>query len=159
MKTREERQARRALRRARFKAIWEKIKAWFKNLDDKLPEITEIALRVMTGLKIAIDSKVVDIVADWIPGKLDDILVGKVRSAIDKVIDGLAHGQLCLQKPTLEEKIICFTEYIKTLPKGMQEAALQRFHAGIIAELHNNELKMAEYNHLASGDYLGQKLV
>lgn len=159
MKTKEQRKEARLARRAKFKNVWKKIVAWFKLLDNKiLPDITEYALKIMQGFKNIVNQGFVDDILKFIPGDADEKVVKKIRESVDKVVSTLLVSEECLAKQTLEEKIKCFTDYFKTLPKPLQEGILIRLHAGLIAELDDNKLTMSEYSHLASGTYLAGKL-
>lgn len=159
MKTKEERKALRLARRAKFKDVWKKIVAWFKMLDNKiLPDVTEFALKIMQGVKNVINQGAVDDILKFIPGDADDKLVKKMRDSVDKVVSTLLVSEECLAKQTLEEKIKCFADYFKTLPKPLQDGILIRLHAGLIAELDENKLSMSEYSHIATGTYLAEKV-
>ncbi|HRH58695.1 MAG TPA: hypothetical protein PLS10_13675 [Chitinophagales bacterium] len=163
MKTKAERMALRAKRKAKFKAIWKKITDWFRKLEDKvLPEIIDFSIKIMTAFKKVMDNGVVDILTDFIPGDADDVLVEKIRTVTGRVIDSLMISKECLAKETLEEKIKCFAEHLKTLPKHQQEGILIRMHADLIeqlnTEMNGSTLTKSEYAHLATGSYLAEKL-
>lgn len=163
MKTKSERIALRAKRRAKFKAIWKKITDWFRRLEEKvLPEIIDFSLKIMTGFKKVMDSGAVDIFTDFIPGDADDVLVQRIRTVTERVIDSLMISKECMSKATLEEKIKCFAEHIRLFPKHLQEGILIRMHADLIEQLHKESegstLSKSEYAHLATGSYLAEKL-
>lgn len=65
------------------------------------------AVELVERLKSFVDKPQIDIVTNLIPGNWDAALVSKVRYALPFVIGALVKGQICNDKPTLEEKLAC----------------------------------------------------
>jgi len=160
MKTKQERAERRLRMKNKFVKFFTKIKNFFKKFgNETLPMISATALKIMQGIKKVVGSEVVDFITDFIPNEADDILVDKIRKAVDKSISTLTILDSCNKEfETIEEKILCFVVNLKSQPKAIQNAIYTQLHAQILAELDDNDLSLSEYTLLASLDYLESKI-
>jgi len=153
MKTKEERKARR-------KRILEKIKAFFKNLDDNiLPKANELALKFMKAFKGVADNDFFDFITKVIPGEKDDKALEKTRQIIDKSVIILGLTNECMAEEDLVLKAKCIWEKIKQLPREQRAFALNNLHAIAISEFDDNAEEMAIYLAEAPVDYLNQETV
>jgi len=161
--TKQQRKERRAHMLANLKSFAAAVVSWFKNvekkMDEVLPEIIDISLKVMNFIKKGSESKFIDLVLEWIPGDQDKALRGNVISALEKTIDLFIEGKECLDKPTLEEKIECFFHMIKEQNSATQFGILQQFHATFIKEVNPDKMSLSEASYIASKYHLGQNLM
>lgn len=163
MKTKEQRAVRRARIRKNLKAFIAAVIAWFKKVEKKLeevlPEIIDISLKVMTFIKTGTDSNFADMLTKWLPGDADSEFKDKISAALGKTIDAFIVGRKCLEKGTLDEKIACFWEYLKEHPEATQFGILQQFHARFVKEANPEPISLSEASYITSKYHLGQNLV
>lgn len=136
-------------RRARIKAKLITIGAWFKalfiKLEHELPLIADVALKVMAGFKIGINSGFVDFITRLTKSGYDDAIVAKARFVTEIAIDKLLKGKECLLKETFEEKLACLTELIKGMNDFDKNALFQQLHTEILAGLDDNKESLSSY--------------
>ena len=146
-------------RKARRKALFAKIKAWFKNLDDViLPKANELALKWMNAIKNVTDSNVLDFVTNAIPGETDDKVLEKVREITTKAVFTLELTSSCMDEEDLFKKLVCIVEKIRTLPKNERALKWNSLHAFALSEFDDNKEEIAVYLAQAPIDFLNQEI-
>ena len=148
-------------RRAKMKKGWNAFINFWKNLfqkiEENLPEIADIALKVMSGLKIGLNSGFVDFVTRLTKSGYDDQLVAKTKVAVEVIIDKILEGRECLENPTWEQKLECLGRLFANLKKEEQDDFYSGFHARLYAELDGNEKSQTEYRLETTAHYLIEK--
>ncbi len=73
-----------------LKRIWKFIAGVFNRLNEETKQLVPVAIKIVQGLKIAMDSPVDDVVLfiikQAIPGDADDILINKITAVVKKWI-------------------------------------------------------------------------
>lgn len=147
-------------RKARRKAFFAKIKAFFKNLDDTiLPKANELALKFMNALKTVSENDGVEFITKLIGGEKGEVILEKAHMIIEKSVIILGLTNECMQEEDLVKKAICIWNKLKDLPREQRAFALNNLHAIALAEFDDNAEEMAIYLAQAPTDYLHQEIV
>jgi hypothetical protein len=112
--------------KARTKKFFDKVRTFFTKAFDGVQHFIENniepAIQFTKAIKAAVDSGAADIVADLIPGKWDDAVVAFLRANLGTVIDLLQIQLVCGKQTTLEDKIACYLDYLRTCSPDMRDA-------------------------------------
>jgi hypothetical protein len=87
-----------------------------------LSELVPIALHFVQALKTVVDNPAMDIIDALIPSKLPAEIVAQLRAHLGTVIDLLQLQLTCGKEATLEDKIACYLQYLRTCSPDMKDA-------------------------------------
>jgi hypothetical protein len=101
--------------RTRFAAL---VAGAGKIIDDAIPVI----LQFVEGLKSVVDNPAMDIIDALIPSRLPAAIVAQLRAHLGTVIDLLQLELTCAKDATLEDKIACYLNYLRTCSPDVRDA-------------------------------------
>lgn len=144
----------------RVQDFFEKVRKFtqrvFKGVEDFINKNIEPAINFVTGLKKAVDSEALDVVVGIIPGTWDDKLLAAFRTYLGKAIEILEIQLTCGQEASLEDKIACYIQHLRTCSPEVRNALysktaslLTKLHAGDEAKQYTN----AEIDALVQFEY------
>ncbi|MGN6437529.1 MAG: hypothetical protein ACTHMM_13395 [Agriterribacter sp.] len=122
-----------------------RVKDFFKKVDKFLIENTTIVISFVSKIKAALDNPAVDILTAIIPGEFDDKLKTALRVGLSLAVNKLVEFDKC-NSGTDQERIICYLNYIKTLPTDLRDAQLFKLGALITKSIDGNRFKQYEYD-------------
>ncbi len=134
-----------------------KVKEFLKKFDEWLLKNVDIAIQAVNGIKKVIDNPVLDIVTAAIPGTLDDRIKVKLRESLAFALDQLIIVCGCNKTETVEQKLLCYTHWLATLPKAVKDAHLFKFASLITANLDEYRYKQFEYDTAAQMFFAANK--
>lgn len=139
---------------ARFKEAIQRLKMKFNsflenNIDD--------ALRITTVIKNIIENPIADVLVKLSKTDVDDKILEKSRMALRIAVDKLAIINECNQHEDLNDKLKCWIENIKLLPKDVQNAMLAKFAAIYAAQMDDNKYSQNVYDAAVQTVYSVQK--
>lgn len=140
----------------RFKEKIQMLKAKFNKF---LEKNIDTALAITTILKTAINNPIADILVKMTKTQTDDLVLEKMQNALEITVDKLAIVKACNDKVTLEEKIQCWIEHIRLLPKDAQDAMLAKFGQVLTAQLDDNKEAQNVYDAAFQNVYTVKKHV
>lgn len=89
-----------------------------KMLDTAIPVI----LHFVQGLKTVVDNPAMDIIDALIPSRIPAEIVAQLRAHLGTVIDLLQLQLTCGHEATLEDKIACYLQYLRTCSPDLRDA-------------------------------------
>lgn len=130
----------------------------FNDVEDFIEQNIEPALHFVKALKVAVDSGAADVVTGIIPGKIDDAIVQFLRSNLGTVIDIMQVQLECSKEATLEEKISCYLDYLRTCSPEVRDALYAKT-ASLLTRLSDNKKRFtnAEIDAMVQLTYTGLK--
>lgn len=135
-----------------FKRFFKWLKKLFTKVKEEVRPLIPIAVKIVEGIKTAVDSEVVDVVTHIlttaIPGDADDKLVKKITNVVEKVVP-----QLLLQLKLVEsimdiddinEQLKAIVRELKLSSDEVKSAAYSGLALLILESLADNKLTLAE---------------
>ncbi len=129
------------------------LRKWFKKVDTFLLDNTELAVIVVGRFKVIIDNPVMDIITQIIPGNIDDVIKQSLRKGVNLALDKLVTLSGCNNMVTVEEKLLCYANFLKDLPKEIRDAQLFKFASLLSAELDNKRFDQKDYDLITQSVY------
>lgn len=132
-----------------MKNLFQQIVLWVKgvlgNLLDHFKVGAKVAVDITAKLKAIVESEVLDIVVDLIPGELDNKILDKVREILPLVIKKIAIGSgIVSESDSNSEAIQKFIEHLRSLNPDGRKAFWVTFAAELNVALSDGKLTFAE---------------
>jgi hypothetical protein len=112
--------------KTRVQKFLQKMKTFFLGMvagaQKVLDEIVPVALQFVEGLKAVVDNPAMDIIDALIPSQIPAQIVAQLRAHLGTVIDLLQLEITCGKEATLEDKIACYLQYLRTCSPDMKDA-------------------------------------
>ncbi len=134
-----------------------KIKQALQQFDSFIELHAGEALQVTKIIKSALESPLVDLLEAIIPGDADTIFKNKLLQALELGIDTLSIINTCQHEPSLEAKLVCFVNGLKTVSRDLQDAVLQKLQSILLRELDGNTRKQNIYDLFSQAAYSNSK--
>lgn len=123
-----------------------KVKQFVKKFDEWLLKNVDIAVTAVQGIKRFIDNPVIDLITAVIPGTLDDRIKIKLRESLSFSLEQLIIVSGCNKSGTVEEKLLCYTQWLATLPAAVKDAHLFKLASLVTAGLDEHRFSVYEYD-------------
>ena len=130
-----------------------KIKSFLRKIEMEVFNHASIALSVTTGLKKFLTGTAGDILTVVIPGELDNLLKDKVVAALNYAIPLLDGFNDCSKEDSLERKLSCVVDFLKSKYPDAADALLMKLAALITNYLHGGKLQQHQYDVAAQIQY------
>jgi hypothetical protein len=134
-----------------------KIKQVLQQFDSFIERHAEEALQVTKIIQSALESPVADLLEAIIPGDADTIFKNKLLQALEIGIDALSIMNTCRQEASLEAKLHCFVNGLKTVSPDLQDAVFQKLQSILLRELDGNTRKQNIYDLFSQAAYSNSK--
>lgn len=130
-----------------FRRLIDFVKGKYQDLFELFRKNSEVAVKVTYALKSAVESPVVDIITDIIPGDLDDKIHEKLRFIVPIVAQKLAiaHGIL-KESETNSNAITAIVEYLRSpeVNVGVRASFWIMFSGELNKALSDDKMTLAE---------------
>ncbi|MFT3945938.1 MAG: hypothetical protein QM763_03100 [Agriterribacter sp.] len=130
------------------------LKKWFKKVDTFLLDNTETAVQIVGKFKYYINNPVADLLMQIIPGELDDTILFSVRKAVDLSLDKLMLLSGCTHDVDLESKLLCYSRFLRNLPKDIRDAQLFKFASLLAKQLDGGRFSQSDYDMITQSVYV-----
>lgn len=132
-----------------MKNLFQKIVLWVKgmlgSLLDHFKGIAVVAVNITDKLKTIVESEVLDIVVDLIPGDVDDKILDKVRAILPIVIAKVSLSSNIIEgSESNSEAIAKLVEHLKSLNPEGRKAFWVLFSAELNIALSDGKLSFSE---------------
>lgn len=132
-----------------MKNLFQQIVTWVKgvlgNLLDHFKNVSKIAVEVTTKLKFIVESEVLDVAVDLIPGDLDNKILDKVRTILPIVIKKVSFAAgIANDADSNSEAIKKFIVHLRSLNPEGRKAFWVTFAAEMNIALSDGKLNFAE---------------
>lgn len=132
-----------------MKNLFQQIVLWVKGvlggLLDHFKVSAKVAVDITTKLKAIVESEVLDIIVDLIPGELDNKILDKVREILPKVVKKVAIGSgIVSESDSNSEAIQKFIDHLRSLNPDGRKAFWVTFAAELNVALSDGKLTFAE---------------
>jgi hypothetical protein len=134
-----------------------KIKQVLQQFDSFIERHAEEALQVTKIIQSALESPVADLLEAIIPGDADTIFKNKLLQALEIGIDALSIVNTCRREASLEAKLHCFVNGLKTVSPDLQDAVFQKLQSILLRELDGNTRKQNIYDLFSQAAYSNSK--
>ncbi|MBN8785453.1 MAG: hypothetical protein J0I84_00030 [Terrimonas sp.] len=129
------------------------IRRWFKKVDAFLVANTETAISIVGKFKYYINNPIVDILTGIIPGQYDDAIKFAIRKAVDLSLDKLTVLSGCNTLTDPNEKLVCYANFLRGLPKDIRDAQLLKFASLVTKQLDGSRFSMKDYDLAVQATY------
>lgn len=128
-----------------FQQILNWVKSTLGNLLEHFKGVAKIAVEITTKLKFIVESEVLDVVVDLIPGDLDNKILDKIRIILPQVIKrvSLVAG-IVSESDSNSEAIQKFIAHLRSLNPEGRKAFWVTFAAEMNIALSDGKLTFAE---------------
>ena len=142
-----------------FKKVGAWIERTFLNVKKFIKNNVTPAIKFVNGIKQVVDNPALDIIVALTATQLDNKVLSGLRAALSKAIDILEIQLECGSLESDTDKIQCYINWLRTLPK-VQRNAMYAKTASLIAQIHGGEdaLKEHEVDLLVQLEYTENKI-
>lgn len=143
--------------------FFKKVGAWFKrlftNIKKFLKENVAPAVKFVNAIKTVVDNPALDVLVAFTKTDLDNKILAKLRQALSQAVDILEVQLECGSKGTDDEKIACYINWLRSLPKEQRNAMYAKT-ASIIARIQagNTLLRNSQIDMLVQLEYTEQNI-
>lgn len=142
--------------------FFKKVRAWFQrlfvNIKKFLKENVAPAIKFVNAVKAVVDNPSLDFLVALSATKLDDKILAGLRQALSKAIDIMEVQLECGSKGTDLEKILCYINWLRSLPLEQRKAMYHKT-ASLIARIKGGTevLRASEVDLLVQLEYSESK--
>lgn len=132
-----------------LKNAWTKLKSFVVKVDDFVEKNAIVAVNFTNALKAVVNSPAMDLVVEFTPTNVDNIMLPKVREVVGQVATemGIAYqlfSDVQGQTLTYEQKIAKVVEYLKSILPGARVGFIVDFCGRLTMNLSDGKLSLAE---------------
>lgn len=134
-----------------------KVKKIVSAVDNRLNMYTEIAVDIAGTIRKAIYNPAIDLATAIIPGNADDVLIFKVRDAVDRSINALTDIQEIVNEKDLNKKLQLFLNDIGNLKPDVQDSKVFKLASLILKFMDGYKMKQSEYDLITQAKVISLK--
>jgi len=139
-----------------------KIFAWIHRLFGGIKTIAEKYIRpsiqVVEALKKAVDSPLLPIITQLIPGNIDDVILYRLKKALPTVLLRLRIADECAKQSDPMEVVLCAIKNLKGYEPDAKAATYHSIAALLSVYLSDGKLSWSEAVHLTEYIYQGNNV-